>query len=60
MFALKTISYHFCSKGGGGGSVDPFVEVNNKEENFCPNYVQEFDLWTGKSLFLQYSANNRQ
>ncbi len=40
----KTGSNHFCSGGGGRG-----VTVNSKEENsygFCPNYVQEFGLWT--------------
>ncbi len=44
----KPVSTHFCSREGGGVKCDD-VTVNIKEENssdFCPNYVQEFDLCT--------------
>jgi hypothetical protein len=32
-------------RGGGVKSVSIEVTENSKEEDFCPNYVQEFGLW---------------
>ncbi len=49
MLILQTSFKPLLLGEGGGGRVNPLVEVtvNSKEENsqdFCPNYVQEFDL----------------
>ncbi len=54
MFTLQTSFKPLLLKGEGG---NPLVEVivNSKEENFCPNYVQEFGLSTDSrqdGLFL--------
>jgi hypothetical protein len=54
----KPVSNHFCSGVGGGEGYNPLVEVtvNSKEENSCPNYVQEVGLWTESHRF---TAKNR-
>jgi len=46
MFTLQTNFKPLLLQGWGEvKSVSIEVTVNSKEENFCPNYVQEFDLW---------------
>ncbi len=49
----KAVSNHFYSRGGGGvksasrGDCDLQGEkLLAKEEDFCPNYVQEFGRWS--------------
>ncbi len=53
MFYLANQFQPTFARGGGRGGNNSFVGVtaNSKEENsqdFCPNYVQEFGLWTDK------------
>ncbi len=48
MFTLQTSFWLLLLKGGRGVNLLVEVIVNSKEENsqdFCPNYVQEIDLW---------------
>jgi hypothetical protein len=46
MFTLQTNFKPLLLQGGVEvKSVSIEVTVNSNKENFCPNYVQEFDLW---------------
>jgi hypothetical protein len=43
---------------GGGGNPLTEVTVNSKEENFCPNYVQEFGLRNNRNILEQERKYN--
>ncbi len=47
MFYIKKQFQTIFAQGGGGRVKSVSIEVteNSKEEDFCPNYVQEFGLW---------------
>ncbi len=45
MFTLQPVSNHFAE--GEGEEGNPLIEVTvNSKEDFCPNYVKEFGIWT--------------
>jgi hypothetical protein len=58
MFTLQTSFKPFLLGGGGGKDQNLLVKVtvNSKEEkseDFCPNYAQEFGLWIRTRGHLQ-------